>query len=213
MTSAMIKQIELIVEQACAAETNRFGYGIWSHHIPQVAENARRLAPRFGADPEVVEIAALLHDYAAVKDEALYEDHHLHGAVEAQKILNSFGYSPEKTEAVKHAIAAHRASVPVEKRSPEAECLANADALTHIENVASLLYLAYVEHAMGIDEGAAWVREKLQRSWRKLRDDVQDMVRETYEAGLEILPQCSASPDHSAGTAVEHRIQNQHRRP
>ena len=183
----MIDEIEHLVEAACAAETNIFGYGIWTHHIKEVARNGKRLAPLFEADAEVVEIAALLHDYASVKDEALYAEHHIHGPVEAEKILTRLGYPPARIEAVKHAIGAHRASVRVERRSPEAVCLANADAMTHIEQVPSLLHLVFVQHQMGIDEGAAWVHAKLQRSWNKLHPEVQALVRDKYEAALKTL--------------------------
>ena len=75
----------------------------------------------------------------------------------------------------------------VEHRSAEGACLANADAMSHIEQVSSLLYLAYIHHGMGIDEGRLWVKAKLQRSWQKLRGDIQDMVRDKYEAALKTL--------------------------
>ena len=187
MIETIKNKIEQIVEQACAADTNIFGYDIWTHHILMVVENTKRLAPHFGADPEIVEFAALLHDYASIKDKALYEHHHIHSPIEAEKLLRRFGYPEEKTEAVKYAIATHRASVIVEHRSAEGECLANADAMSHIEQVPSLLYLAYIHHGMEIDEGKTWVKAKLQRSWRKLREDVQDLVRDTYEAALKVL--------------------------
>ena len=187
MIETLKNEIERIVEQACAADTNIFGYDIWTHHILKVVQNAKQLAPRFDADPEIVEFAALLHDYASIKDEALYADHHIHGPIEAEKLLKRFGYPAEKIEAVKAAIATHRGSVTVEHRSAEGACLANADAMSHIEGVPSLLYLAYVHHGMGIDEGSAWVKAKLQRSWQKLRADVQDIVRDKYEAVLKVL--------------------------
>ena len=187
MIETMKGRIEEIVEQACAADTNIFGYDIWTHHILPVIHNVKQLAPRFNADPEIVELAALLHDYASIKDEALYENHHIHGPVEAEKLLRCFDYPKEKTEAVKDAIATHRASVRVEHRSAEGACLANADAMSHIEQVPSLLYLAYIHHGMGIDEGKTWVKAKLQRSWQKLREDVQDIVRDEYEAALKVL--------------------------
>ncbi len=187
MIETIKNRIEEIVEQACAADTNIFGYDIWTHHILPVIQNAKRLAPRFDADPEIVEFAALLHDYASIKDKALYEDHHVHGPIEAEKLLKRFGYPGEKTEAVKDAIATHRASVRVEYRSAEGACLANADAMSHIEHVPSLLYLAYIHHGMGIDEGKTWVKAKLQRSWQKLRKDVQDIVRGDYKAALKLL--------------------------
>ena len=199
MSDRLIEGLRATVERACAADANVFGYGIWTHHITRVAEHARRLAPDFGADPEVVEIAALLHDYASVKDEALYEDHHLHGPVEAGVLLERLGYPPAKTEAVKRAIAAHRASVEAERRSPEAMCLANADALAHIENVPSLLHLAYVRRRQGIDDGAAWVRAKLTRSWGKLSPAVREQARAAYRAALRVLEDPRAAPASGDG--------------
>ncbi len=183
----MIKEIEKLVQEVCAKETNVFGHGIWTHHITQVAKNGKHLAKLFNADSEIVEVAALLHDYASVKDKALYEDHHVHGPVEAENLLRRFGYPQERIEAVKHCIAVHRSSVPGERRSAEAECLANADAMTHIEQVPSLLYLAFVQHRMGIDEGSRWVRAKLERSWSKLSPQVQGMMKEKYECALRTL--------------------------
>jgi uncharacterized protein len=183
----VLREVAEIVEAACARETNAFSYGIWTHHITQVAKNGRRLAELFDADPEIIEMAALLHDYASVKDASLYEDHHVHGPVEAERILNRFDYPQDSIEAVKHCIATHRGSVPRQRRSAEAKCLANADAMTHIEQVPALLHLAFVQHGMGIDEGTKWVRAKLARSWNKLSPQVQEIVREKYEAALRTL--------------------------
>lgn len=183
----MITEITEIVQAACARETNVFGYGIWTHHITQVAKNAKRLAGLFGADPEIVEIAALLHDYASVKDMALYKDHHVHSPLEADKLLTRLGYPRKKIEAVKECIAGHRGSVAGETRSPEAECLASADAVTHIEQVPSLLELAFVQHGLGIDEGASWVRAKLERSWKKTSPQAHQLIRKKYEAALMTL--------------------------
>ena len=180
----LISEIAAIVEKACKEKTNIFGYGIWTHHISQVAGNGKRLADLFGADPEIVEIAALLHDYASVKDEALYKEHHIHSQTEAEKILKRLDYPVERIEVVKECIASHRGSVPRERKSPEAECLANADALTHIEQIPSFMHLAYVQFGMEIDEGASWVRSKLNRTWNKLDPRVQAMIAEKYEAAL-----------------------------
>ncbi len=107
--------------------------------------------------------------------------------VEAGKLLGRLGLAPETIRAVQRAIAAHRASAGVERRSPEAECLASADALAHLENVPSLLHLAYVRRRRGIDDGAAWVRAKLERSWGKLSPQVRDEARDTYHAALAVL--------------------------
>ncbi|MCI0707899.1 MAG: HD domain-containing protein [Ignavibacteriae bacterium] len=188
MTGAQaIHELERIVQEACAKESNIFGYGIWTHHITRVVENGKKLAPLFGANQEIVVIAALLHDYAGVKDKSLYDEHHIHGPKEAERILQQLGYAQDIIDAVKHCIESHRASVARERRSAEAECLANADALSHIENVPSLLHLAFVQHRMNIDDGALWVRKKLERSWNKLDLRLKEMIRVQYESSLTVL--------------------------
>ena len=78
--SQMTSTVSSIVEGACKKETNKYGYGIWSHHIVLVVKYGKLLAQKLEADPEIVEIAALLHDYASIKEESLTSEHHLHSA-------------------------------------------------------------------------------------------------------------------------------------
>jgi HD superfamily phosphodiesterase len=183
----VIHDIERMVEHVCKQETNIFGYTIWTHHITHVVKNAKRLAKLLGADLEIVEIAALLHDFASVKDKNLYKDHHINSAIEAEKILKSFDYPAEKIDAVRHCIEAHRGSVAEKRRSIEAECVASADAMAHIQNVPALLYSAYLQRGMDIDKGTEWLRRKLERSWNKLIPEAKEMVKDKYLAAIEIL--------------------------
>jgi len=176
-----------VVEEACQAESNIFGYGIWTHHILSVVAYGKQLADILGADANIVEIAALLHDYASIKDQAMYEDHHLHGPYEAEKLLQEQNYPRATILAVKECIASHRGSIRAEQRTNEAICLASADAMAHIAQVSSLLYLAYVQHHMTIDEGSKWVQEKLRRSWNKLCPEARELMQEQYQAALKIL--------------------------
>ncbi len=62
------------------------------------------------------------------------------------------------------------------------------DAMAHIAQLPSLLYLAYVQHQMTIDEGSKWVRDELQRSWNKLCPEAQEIMREQYHSALKVLP-------------------------
>jgi len=183
----LINRIESIVEKACKKDSNIFGYGIWTHHIKQVVKNCKKIAPIFGAEPEIVEVAALLHDYASVKDSSLYKEHHIHGKKEAEQILLDFNYPASKIEAVKYCIYTHRGSVPMDKSTPEAECLASADAITHIEEIPSLLYAAFSNNNMGIDEGNNWVGGKIKRSWKKIHPKVKKNYESQYHAALKFL--------------------------
>ena len=189
--ASFTQQIRAIVEEACKRETNIFGYGIWTHHILYVIEYGKLLAEQLGANEEIVEIAALLHDYASIKDESLYRDHHLHSPLEAERILRKLCYPEEKIQAVKQCIASHRASTGAERTTPEAICLASADAMAHIDQMPSLLYLAFVRFGMGIDDGTTWVWEKLVRSWQKLCPEAKAMMKDRYEAAQILLHQVS----------------------
>jgi uncharacterized protein len=186
-SNSLCAEIAEIVRRACASPANAYGYGIWTHHVRQVVANGRALAEARGADMEIVELAALLHDYASIRDVALAEEHHVHGAADARRLLGERGYPPERVEAVARCILAHRASVPGEIESVEARCLADADAMTHIQSVPSLLHYAYCQRGLDIDAGAAWVRAKLQRTWNKLAPDARRQVQATYDAALAVL--------------------------
>jgi uncharacterized protein len=183
----IIEKIEQLVENACRSDKNIFGYGIWTHHIKFVSDKAKELAFTFNADPEIVEIAALLHDYAGIIDNSLHNEHHTHSAIMAGEILKKLRYPKQKIEAVQHCIENHRGSIAGLRKTPEAECLANADAIAHIENIPSLLYLTFVQFKMENNDGTDWVRKKIERSYNKLNPILQDEMQHKYQAALSLL--------------------------
>jgi uncharacterized protein len=185
--TAVVNEITQVVRTACTQDSNVFGYGIWTHHIVPVVQYSKILARINSADEEIVEIAALLHDYAGVKDVAMYPEHHIYGSLEAEQLLQQLRYPQDRIDAVKHCIVTHRASVAAHRMSIEAQCLADADAMAHITQVPSLMRMVYVERGLDIDAGTRWVRAKLQRSWHKLSPEAQMMIREQYEAVLKTL--------------------------
>ncbi|WDV45074.1 HD domain-containing protein [Clostridiaceae bacterium M8S5] len=179
--------IKNIVEDACKNDNNTFGYGIWSHHIVDVVDYSKILAKKLDANIEIVEIAALLHDYAGIKCLEYYDEHHKYGAIEAEKILKELNYNNEIIDQVKHCIFSHRASVMEMQMSKEAICVASADAMAHIKQVPSLLYCAYVQKGMNIDEGSTWVRDKIKRSWNKLCKEAKEVIIDDYNNAIKIL--------------------------
>lgn len=183
----MIEKIRKIVEGACRKPTNDWGYGAWTHHILPSAKYAKLMARELGANKEIAEIAALLHDYASVKDKKLCGDHHLHGARLAEEILKKYNYPKGKIEKVKQCILSHRGSKPRKKLTKEAVCVADADAMTHFDSVAPLFQLAFIVHKKGIDEANGWLMQKLERDWKKLSPEGKRIVRDKYEAARILL--------------------------
>ncbi|MDR2168199.1 MAG: HD domain-containing protein [Clostridiales bacterium] len=182
----MLREIQAEVRKRCESENNFFGIGNY-YHVRDVAKYAVELAELYGADAEICEIAAWLHDIASVTDYSLYEKHHIHGANMAQEILESYGYPQEKIDLVKLCILSHRGSVPGEKSTKEEICVADADAISHFDTLPALFYLAYVKRGLGLEGGRKFVRQKLERSYNKMSDESKVHYKSKKDAVLALL--------------------------
>lgn len=114
MREDILEKLQYEIYDRCQKQTNKFGMGCYEH-IVAVVKNAEILAEKYGADKEVVMIAAWLHDIASITDYSLYELHHLHGAEMAYCILKEYGYDGKKIPLVQECIRNHRGSVNFEK--------------------------------------------------------------------------------------------------
>lgn len=186
MRDDIIKYLKEEVYSRSIKPENKFGIGCY-YHIEAVVKNASELADKFGANKEVVIIAAWLHDIASITDYSLYEMHHIHGAEIAEDILKKFDYEPNKIDLVKECIKNHRGSINNKRLTLEEQCVADADAISHFDSIPSLLYLAYVERNMNIEEGRNFVKNKLERSYKKLSDESKEYYLEKYKSAMELL--------------------------
>jgi len=96
-------------------------------HTERVKRLAVYIAGEEGADAEIVEKAAELHDIAREE-----KDHARVGAEIARKILQGQGYSVDFIAKVAHCIEAHSFSSGVTPRTVEAKILSDADKLDAI---------------------------------------------------------------------------------
>lgn len=186
MRTDILSLLQNEVYTRCQKPTNKFGMGCY-YHIEAVVKNAELLAQNYGADKEVVMIAAWLHDIASITDYSLYKNHHIYGAQMSYNILSELHYDESKITLVQRCIQNHRGSVCIEKRSKEEICVADADAISHFDSVPNLLYLAYSERKMSLEDGIQFVREKLERSFSKLSPDSKVFYKEKYSEAMRIL--------------------------
>jgi len=178
-----ITQEYVLVE--CKKKSNPFGMNAYNHHFKSTVKYAKILAKKRKADLEIVELAAWLHDLGSIKGD--YENHHIVGQIYAEEFLKKQEYSLEKIERIKHCIYAHRSSKKIKKESVEAECISDADAMSHFDNVPSLFHLAIEKNNMSADEAGVFVKEKLQRSYEKLTKEGKEVIDKKYKAAMEIL--------------------------
>lgn len=186
MREDILNGLQKEVYSRCLKETNKFGMGCY-YHIAAVVKNAEILSEKYGADREIVMIAAWLHDIASITDYDLYELHHIHGAEMAYGILKEYNYDDKKIALVQECIKNHRGSINLEKNSIEELCVADADAISHFDSVPSLLHLAYVKKGMDIEAGKEFVKAKLIRSFQKLSADSKKYYQEKFEKVMEVL--------------------------
>ena len=175
------------VKKRCEQPTNAYGMGAWDHHIKIVYELVKKYAAEYGANLEIVSIAALLHDIASVTDVTFTEEHHIIGAEIAEKLLLVEDYPLEHIEMIKRCILHHRGSRLVEKTSPEEICVADSDAMAHFYSIPSLLSMVYKEKNLSIDEGSKYVMSKLDRSYNKMSDKGKILVKRQYESAKNVL--------------------------
>ena len=64
-------------------------YDFWNNHIKYVVMEAKNLALNYGADVEIVELGALLHDIALVAKVGTKADHHSNGVILAKELLEN----------------------------------------------------------------------------------------------------------------------------
>jgi len=181
----LVEEIRIYVKKECGKETNFFGMSAYNYHFVSMVKYAKQLAKETGADMEIVEIAAWLHDIGSILGD--YKNHHISGAEHAGKLLAKYNYPEDRIEQIKHCILAHRGSKDIKRETIEAECIADADARSHFDNIAALFNLASVVRKLEINEARTFVKEKLQRSWKKLTPRAKAVIKPKYETAMLLL--------------------------
>ncbi len=181
----IIRLTQEYVLSECQKETNIFGMNAYNHHFTSVVMYAKQLAKETGADMEIVQIAAWLHDIGSIKGH--YEDHHIAGQQFAEEFLKQHDYPQDKIDKIKHCIYAHRGSKDIPRETIEAQCISDADAMSHFNTVASLFYLAIHVRELETQESNDFVKSKLQRSYNKLTDIGKKLIQDKYDSVMNIL--------------------------
>lgn len=134
-------------------------------HTLGVVKLARWLAPRVGADLEIVECAAWLHDCRKRLNAPSIPDTHARDAAEAlEAILAGTDFPTVKIPAVKQAILQHVGLRLTHRLEPlEAACLWDADKLSKI-GAASLVHFSCISGGFGpvdtahiLERGDRWL--------------------------------------------------------
>ena len=172
--SEIVEHVEELVKPQAEAFTQKFlgGMQAWSGHTQLVRKFALEFAKKRKADLEVVELAALLHDYARYVDYEQYSNIHAEiGAEFANQILTECEFNPNKIKAICVAIKNHDQPNQTEINSLEGICLADADGYVHIINFFEI-YNAFklTKKPATTKQSLEILLEKVRISYNKLSD-------------------------------------------
>ena len=124
-------EIRRIAQERLASDTSSHGWD----HAERVWNLCRHIGGAEAADPEILELAAYLHDIGRPEEKASGGAicHAAAGAEQARRILGEHGYDPAIIEKVVHCVASHRFRRNGEQpRTIEARVLFDADKLDAI---------------------------------------------------------------------------------
>lgn len=182
----IVNKIKEFVVLECKKPSSKYGDGPLEFHFIPMVKHAKLLAKKLGADVEVVEIAAWLHDIGSIKYGR--KDHHITSAKIADKLLQKNNYPSDRIELVKKCILNHRGSVNNKKESIEEKIIADADGVSNFDMIFGLFQAAYQYEGLSQGEGKISVREKLKRKYKNLCfKESRKLVQEKYKAAMLLI--------------------------
>lgn len=161
----------------------------WAHgisHVQRVARMAVEIGREEGANTEIIEIAAILHDIFQNKERRSSSEgfrHEVEASKEASKILKELGFADETVSAVCHCIESHRKRARrIEPKTIEAKCLFDADKLDCIGAI-GLVRSAFVS----FDHGQEFFRDEDIEAYkrRNVRPDGTIIDSSAHSSNLE----------------------------
>lgn len=182
----IIDEIKKFVEAETNKASSKYGQTPFKRHFIPMVALAKKLAKKYQADVEIVEIAAWFHDVGSVRYGRA--NHHLTGAKIAEKKLTKLNYPKEKIAIIKKCILNHRGSIKNKRNSLEEQIIAEADALSNLEDVIGPLEAALVYEKLDPEQAKLSVRKKLQNKWKQLKfTESKKIAGPKYKAAMLLL--------------------------
>jgi len=187
MSEDIVEKIRQFVEIECKKPNANYPTA-YKYHFVHMHDYAKQLAEKLGADVELVEIAAWLHDIGSIINGR--KDHHITGAKIAEEKLKELDYPQDRIEKVKFCILNHRGSKENENNRNiiEAKIIAEADSISSFDFIEGLFSAAFVTEKLSREEAKNSIRQKLQNKWNQLSlEESKKLIKPRYEAAMLLL--------------------------
>jgi predicted hydrolase (HD superfamily) len=163
------------------------GKWMWYNHVQWVADKAKVLAEKYGANAEKAYCAALLHDLADSHYERDHKDFVMWSEEKGKEILLNAGFNEDEArEIVEIIIRPHSCQAGNMPTTKEGQILSTADAMFHLQTgfFPMLCYMHRPENAKTYEEWQEWFNEKIEREFniKMFFENERAEVKPDYEA-------------------------------
>ena len=167
------------------------GKWMWHNHTQWVADKAKALAEKYGANAEKAYCAALLHDLGDSKYERGHEEFDSWSKQKGQEILLKAGFSADETHTITEAVRTHSSRPGNLPTTQEGKVLATADGMWHLQTsfFPMICYMNRPDNTKTYEEWQEWFIEKIERDFgpKIFFEDERDQVKEDYEALVRVF--------------------------
>jgi putative nucleotidyltransferase with HDIG domain len=150
-----------------------------------VTRSAKAIAERKGANVELSQVAALLHDIADYTMKRANPEHEAESLKIARELMEKHGYTKDEIAlTVDDAIRYHSCHGSERPKSKEGLILATADSLAHLQtNFYVFATWEFGKSGRSLEDLTAWVLKKIERDLHnKISfDDIREEARPDYE--------------------------------
>lgn len=174
------------VSKLYESATTTMGNWMWRNHTQWVAEKAKKLAEKYGADTEKVYCAALLHDLGDSHYERDHADFDTWSWESAKAILKKAGFKHDGRKQIMEAVRTHSCHPGHLPTAQEGKVLATADAMWHLQTnfFPVICYMNRPDNTHTYAEWQNWFNIKIERDFgvKIFFDDEKAEVTDDYEA-------------------------------
>jgi len=164
---------------------------LYPNHVIPVTNNAKKIAEQKGANVELSQVAALLHDVADYKMKRADSNHETESLAVGRELMQKHGYTDQEIQLViDDAVKYHSCHDNERPKSLEGLVLATADSLAHLQT--DFYFFAAVgfgQSGRSFDQYRTWLQKKIERDmYSKISfDDIREQVRPNYDAIKSLL--------------------------
>ncbi len=180
------------IEREIASPANRFGPEFLPEHLLLVERFGLQLADRLGADRDVVRVAALLHDTAAIRDYGCVPVHADAGAELVERLcgpggeLTALNLTAAQIANIGRCCREHSAPKRIGETIPESLCVSNADGMAQIARPLYWFHYARTLKNLSYPEAVTWYRSVVDHAWDALVDDARTIVAREHETAMAV---------------------------